>query len=101
VGGITFDDGLHVVEWPVGLAVNVAAQRLVDVVVAGIPTPDRDVEAAGERDTIINHDQLLMLRRADRYRVVEGKTDAGRRAPLQRHDRQDFPFAGVERGEVP
>ncbi len=101
VRGIAFDDGLHVMERPVGLAVTIPPQRLVEVVRAGVPAPDRDVEAAGERDAVIHHDQLLMLRRADRHRVVEGETDAGWRAPLQRHDGEHFPLAGVERGEVP
>jgi hypothetical protein len=52
-------------------------------VLARIPAPDGDVEATAERDRIVHHHDLLVVRRADGKVVVEAEADAPRRAPAQ------------------
>src|SRR5678816_3203132 len=83
-GGVAFDDRLHVVKWPVGLAIDVAAQRLIEIMGGRVPAPDGDVEPAGKRHAVVDHDQLLVLRGAEWHGVVEAEIHARRCIPLQR-----------------
>ena len=59
------DHHLDVVERPIGMARGIDAMRIVARVGRRVPAPDREVEAAGEGDRIVDHDDLLVLRAAE------------------------------------
>ena len=92
---------LHVVERVVGIAARVAAQRVVGFVLGGVPAPDGDVEPAGEGDGVVDDDQLLVLRGAERHRVVEAEAHAARRIPAEGIGGEQLALGCVEHGEVP
>ena len=50
---------------------------------------------------VVDHDDLLVLRGAERHGVVEAERDLLRRAPLQRQARQQLAFVGVKQRIVP
>ena len=83
------------------LAVGVAAQRLVAGVRARVPAPLREVEAADERDGVVDDDHLLVVRRADRMARVEAEREPPVRAPVELVEGQPFALERVEHREVP
>ena len=88
-------------ERPVGLAGGIDALRMLDRMLGRVPAPDRHVEAAGKRDRIVDDHQLLVLRGAERHRVVEGEADPAGGAPSERDVRKQLALVGVEDGVVP
>ena len=74
---------LHVVERLEGMAGRIHPGRIVGGVRGGVPAADRQVESAAERQRIVDHNDLLMLRAAERHDVVERKTDLLGSTPLQ------------------
>src|SRR4051812_46533740 len=50
---------------------GVDAGGIVHLVLRGVPAPDGEIESAGERHRIVDHNDLLMLRAAERHDVVE------------------------------
>jgi hypothetical protein len=59
------------------------------------------VGAAAERHRIVDDDDLLMVRAADRMVVVEAESDLTRHAPAEPPPRQRIALEGVERRVVP
>ena len=87
---LAVDHRLHVVERRIGRAGEIDAARIVEAMLARVPAPGGQVEPAGERHRVVDHDDLLMLRGAERQVVVEAEADPPRRAPAQRHDRKQL-----------
>ena len=59
------------------------------------------VDAATERQRVVDDDDLLVVRAADRVMVVEAEAHLARHAPAQSPPRQRIPLEGVERGVIP
>ena len=95
------DHHLHVVKGRIRSAGRINALLVVDAMLGCIPSPDRDIESAGERDRIVHDDQLLMLRGAERHSVIQLEVHVRRRAPTEFKARQELAFRGVKEGEVP
>ncbi len=105
-GGVAVEHRVHVVERPVRHAVLVAAARIVGRMRGRVPAGARQVEPADEREPVVDHDELLVMRRAARMRIVEPEPDAAMRAPagpihgrpvaLQRVDHREVPREHVD-----
>ena len=61
----------------------------------------RQVDAAAERQLVVDDDDLLMMRGADGMVVVEAEADASRHAPAQAPARERIALERVERAVVP
>ena len=52
-------------------------------VITGVPAPAGQIDAAAEGDAIVDHDDLLVMRAADRMRIVVAEVHAMMRLPAQ------------------
>ena len=57
--------------------------RIIEMMPRRIPAPDREVDAAREREGIIDDDDFLVMRRAPRQDIVEAKSNLIRRLPAE------------------
>jgi hypothetical protein len=62
---------LHIVKWRVRGAVGRHPPLLLDRVLRSVPAADRQIEPAGECQRIIDNDDFLMLRAAERHGVIQ------------------------------
>ena len=85
----------------VRLAARIESPWIVDFVLGRVPAMSGEIEPAGERDAIVNHDDLLMLRGAQRNLVVETEVHALRRLPLQRERRKWLALRRIQQRVVP
>jgi len=68
--GLVVDQRADVVEWTVAAAVGVAPCRIGWQVGRRVPAVTREVEAADERQRIVDDDQLLMVRSGGRMMII-------------------------------
>ena len=73
---VAVEHRLHVVKRRVRRAVFVVATRVAGRVRRCVPARACQVEAADEREPVVDHDQLLVMGRAARMRAVEPEHDA-------------------------
>ncbi|MDR8969652.1 hypothetical protein FEP58_06048 [Burkholderia multivorans] len=66
-----------------------------------VPARTRQIEAADEREPVVDHDELLMMRRAARMRIVEPEHDPAMRAPARAIDGRPVALERVDHREVP
>ncbi len=85
----------------VGHAGEIDAARIVEAMRARVPAPGGEIEPARERERVVDHDDLLVLRGAEREVVVEAEADLLRRAPTHRRGRKQLALAGIEDRIVP
>ena len=95
------NDNSNVVERGVRLAAVIDTMRIVVRMLARVPARPREVESADECDSVVDHDEFLMMRSARRMLVVEAKRQPPVRAPIQLVDRQPFALHRVEHREIP
>ncbi len=110
-GRVAVEHRLHVVKRAVRHPACIATARVVGRVRGRIPAFARQVEPADEREPVVDHDELLVMRRAARMRVVEPEADAAVRTPrgaidggpvaLQRVDHREVPREHVDAQVVP
>src|SRR3546814_9245824 len=81
---LAVDHQLHVMEGTIALAPRIAAPRIVERVLGGIPPSDRQVEAAGEGHGVVDHHQLLVMAGADRQHVVRSEEHTSELQSLMR-----------------
>src|SRR5947208_620648 len=82
------------------LAVGVEAQRVVGRMARRVPAPLREIEAADERDGIVDHDDLLVMRRGHGMARVEAEHQSPMRAPVELVHRQPFALQRVQHREI-
>ena len=68
---------------------------------ARIPAMARQIDAAAERQLIVDNDDLLMMASADGMVIVEPESHAARHPPSQPPARERIAFERVERAVVP
>jgi hypothetical protein len=88
------------VEWRIGLVLE-HPPRIARLVVAGVPALVGEVQAAHERELVVDHDDLLVVRSGDRVRVVEAKIDAAVGAPREARGRRDLAVDAEHHRVVP
>ena len=74
-GAIAFDDHAHIVEGTIG-PVAALSQRVLARMLRRVPAAGREVEAAHERHAVVDHDHLLVMRRAQRMARVHLEVEA-------------------------
>ena len=99
--GFAVDHRLHVMERRIGHAGEIDAARIVEAMRARVPAPGGEIEPAGERERVVDHDDLLVLRGAERQVVVEAETDLPRRAPTHGRGRKQLALVRIEDRIVP
>ena len=96
---LTGDKRLYVVHRRIGLAVRRYPQGIAGKMGPVVPPLHGQVHAAGKGETLVDDDQLLVMRGADRMLQVEGQVNAWMVFPVhglkeaQRAAREDRPFA--------
>ena len=85
----------------VRLARRIAAPRLGGVVGRDVPAAHGQVDAAAVRDVVIDDDELLVMRRADRQVAVEQDLDALRYARAEDQARKELAVHRVEDRVIP
>jgi hypothetical protein len=100
--GVAVDGHHHVVERRVG-SIGHDAPRLVGRVLRRVPALARQVDAAAERDGVVDHDELLVMRPTGRVRVVELHADAPVRLPppTEPHGARRLPIGRIDHREIP
>ena len=101
LGGGAVHQSLHVVIRRVGLSSRINAVRIFERVRGRIPAPDGQIESAGIGDRVVDHDDLLMLRTAERRFAVETELHLIRRIPVERKLRKHFALERIEHREIP
>ena len=74
---------------------------LLEPMRARVPAMAGQIDAAAERELIVDDDDLLMVDAADGMAVVEAEPDASRHAPAEPPSRERIALERVERGVVP
>ncbi len=69
--------------------------------VARVPPVSRQIDAAAKRQLIVNHDDLLVMARADWMVIIESEADPAWHTPSHPPARQRFTLERVERTVVP
>jgi hypothetical protein len=95
------DRHLHVVVRSPDAVVDFAATRVAGPVLGGVPTPAGEIEATGKRQPVVDDDDLLMMRTAQRTLIVHVETDAAMCLPVQAVDRQPLAMQRHQHREVP
>src|SRR6185369_2266251 len=80
---------------------GVEPARIDGAMVARVPAVRAEVEAAGERDGVVDDDDLLMMARADRMAAVETEAQSAVSAPPEFHERQRLALERVDHRKVP
>src|SRR5690606_19665859 len=80
---------------------GIAAARIASAVLARVPAAGAQVDPAAEGDPVVDHDQLLVVRAAERVLAVEPELDAPVRAEPEAHGGQERALERVEQREVP
>ena len=97
----TLDRHLDVMEWRIGLAVGIETARIVRPVRRCIPTPHGEIDAADEGHIIIDDDDFLMMRGADRVIGGKAQPQAAMPRPLAIEQREGLAFDRIDHREVP
>jgi hypothetical protein len=97
----TVDHHLHVVHGNVGPVLRIDAARIRRAVLLRVPAAQREIHAAAERDLVVDHDGLLVVRGAERQMTVEQDVDAARLPPAEHPLREELALRGVEHGVIP
>src|SRR5262245_22389100 len=92
--------GLDLVVRPVGLACG-RPRWFFDSMCAGVPPMTSEVDPATERELVVDHDDFLMVRAAERDAIVETELHAAGCAPPELPSREGIAFERVERRVVP
>jgi hypothetical protein len=92
---------LHVVKRRIRLAVGIGPQRVTGFVLAGVPAPDRQVEAAGKRQRAIDDDDFLMLRRPQGKAGIKAETEPVRCVQGEFGGRIPLPLRRIQRRKIP
>ena len=92
---------LHLVIRPVRLAQRRRPGRLVGPVCGGVPPMPGQVDAAAERQGVVDDDDLLVMGAADRMVVVEAESHLSGHPPAEPPSRQRIAFERVERRVIP
>src|SRR5690606_42143867 len=82
-------------------AARVHAPRVRRGVLGRVPALDREVDAAGERERIVDTDQLLMVGGAERMAPIEAKVNARMRLPGAVEQLLDRAARAVHDRDVP
>ncbi len=96
----TFDRHHHVVERRVRRAGHHAVLVLRRVL-ARVPAARRQIDAAAERDRVVDDHDLLMMRAAGRMRVVVAKADPAVRLPRQAIQRRPLAVEPEDHRVIP
>ena len=99
--GLALDDHLHIVHRQILLVVRIAATWFGGVMRRDIPPAHRQVDAAAVRDVVVDDDEFLVMRRAERQMTVEQNLDALRCAMAEDEARKELPVHRVEHRVVP
>ncbi len=90
----------HVVHRRVGLPIEFASV-VARGMFGGVPAPGGEVHAAGERERIIDHHDLLMMRCPDEMGVVVAHVHAAPRFPCRSVKRTRFPLGAEQHRVIP
>ena len=94
------DHGLHLVIRAVRLAAG-DPRGFLDPMRARVPSVAGQIDAAAERELIVNDHDLLMVAAADRMAVVEAESHAARHSPAESPSRERIALERVEGPVVP
>ena len=97
----TIDGDLHVVSRPVTLAVRSAAARIVGPMAGLIQPLKRQIHSSDERDAVVYHHDLLVVRRANRVLVVQCKAQIGICEPIEPRLREPLAVHCIEERRIP
>ena len=86
---------------PVRLADRRRPRRFLEPVRARVPAMAGQIDAAAERELVVDDDDLLMVRAADGMAIVEAEPDAARHPPAEPPSRERIALERVERAVVP
>ncbi len=88
---------------PVAMArpANPPTARVVAQVLTGVPASEGEVDAAAERDGVIDDDDLLMVDRSGRVGPVDFEMHSARGDSVEQADRGDTEPESVEGGQQP
>ena len=75
--GFVVDQRADIVEWRVAAAVGVVPRRIGGQMARRVPAVEREVEAADERQRIVDDDELLMVRGAGRMMICRARNAGG------------------------
>jgi hypothetical protein len=92
---------LHVVHRLVRRRVRIAPEQGVRMMRGRVPARTGQVDAAREREPVVDHDELLMMRRAERVLAIELECHVPVRAPAELVNRQPFAFECIQHREIP
>jgi len=80
---------------------GIDAAGVVGAVLRRVPAACREIEAADERDRVIDHDDLLVMRRTERMAAVEAEVEARMAAPRAREERERLALERVDHRKIP
>jgi hypothetical protein len=89
------------VEWRVAYPIGIETTGLIDCMFIRIPAAHGQIATAGKRHTIIDDNDLLMLRRSDRKAVVETECQAIIIRSRELRCGKPFAFTCVQNGRIP
>ena len=78
-----------------------ATGRLFEPMRACVPAMAGQIDAAAERELVVDHNDFLMMRATDGVVVVEAEPHAARGSPAEPPSRERIALERVERGVVP
>jgi hypothetical protein len=100
-GRLALDDDLHVVHRQVRLAIRIPAPRFGWVVRGDVPAANGQIDAAAVCDSVVDDDELLVVRGADGQVAVEHDLDALGLLSAEDPARKELPIDGVEHRVIP
>jgi hypothetical protein len=74
---------------------------IVRQVLRRIPAVFRYIQTADESDGVIDNDNLLVVRCAQRMAAIEAEMNPSVRLPWVTVERNDFTIRGIDHGKVP
>src|SRR5262249_9542059 len=99
--GLTVHHRLHVMEGTVRNAGGIDAPRVVNPVRTGVPASDRHVNTTDERDSIVYHHDLLVMRGTGRKIIIQAITDTSRHSPTKRDAWEGLALERIKHRIVP
>jgi hypothetical protein len=100
-GRFALDEDLRVVHGAVCGALRVGAARVDRQVLGRVPAAVGEVDAAAERERVVDHDELLVVAPAERNPVVVAEAEAWGRAPVGQEDGAEAAANPRARGGIP
>ena len=92
---------LHFVVRLVGLVAGIQAHGFLHAMLAGVPSMSGEIDPAAERELVVDHDHLLMVRAAQRVAGVEGEVQVPRHPPPEPQPGERIAFERVHGRIVP